>query len=823
MKCKLFRDSISLLALVFLLVPVLFVSAEEAAESKEPAAAYHYALSQCEKLGILEGDEGGLRPEAAITRAESVAAILRVSSLEEAAQANRGYTGFGDVDPVHWASGYINTATIRGIVNGKPDGTFAPSETVTRFQMVKMIVCALGYGEKVTKMGGTYPEAYLAYAVKLGLLKQIPTADETLTRGDAAQLLYDALFVIPLDANGSELEPYAEGFGVVGKQEDPETKSGHTYYLSPEGDDHADGSETAPWKSLAAAAMKLSAGDTLVLEDGEHRESELVRFAAGGREDAPITITARNRHMAKIIFGPEVKDAQKIYAAYGQNYIIIQNLEITQEEIGTITNDILVDLRGDYCAVLNNKIHHCYEEPVKSHKSKGFRVIGNELYDSVHEGIDVVNVEDAVFAGNHISDCGRVFIMAKGGSRNVKIYNNWIDCDKQIDIRVPSMGIGLGGSTDNTSGLGNKRGDYEAYNFVAWNNVVNCTSPGLLLSGINFCGAKDTIAFNNVVYGAQAGIAYTNPADTKNGWGWDPENRNVSAYNNIVMNCTEAAVRVSGRSTNMLSDYNLYYKTANAPIETHSIYSDPRFMDAAGGDFRLKEDSPARESGKTIVPEWVGYDGTPFYFDVKDYAGNERTGKWSMGAYVFGAISKNAVETGSATGRLLTDYFDYTAFDNWEIISGVWECSEGALRGNNPQAKGVVRYAEGQKWTDYTFEADVSVTDASDRDRCSGLLFRSDIGGNNMYFFRFKQNFALEFGMWKNGVFASLQTWEYESEPYEFYNMRVDAVGDSFTFYVNGEKIGEAKDESFPRGTVGFYSYWGDQSFDNALVTAISE
>jgi hypothetical protein len=41
----------------------------------------------------------------------------------------------------------VETLMALGVVNGYPDGTFKPERTVTRAEMAKLLVEALGYGE----------------------------------------------------------------------------------------------------------------------------------------------------------------------------------------------------------------------------------------------------------------------------------------------------------------------------------------------------------------------------------------------------------------------------------------------------------------------------------------------------------------------------------------------------------------------------------------------------------------------------------------------------------------------------------------------------
>lgn len=74
-----------------------------------------------------------------LTTALLLAASLALSALAAG-------TAFPDVPRDHWAAAEIQAFTEKGVVNGKPDGTFAPEEEVTREQMVKLI--ALTFPER---------------------------------------------------------------------------------------------------------------------------------------------------------------------------------------------------------------------------------------------------------------------------------------------------------------------------------------------------------------------------------------------------------------------------------------------------------------------------------------------------------------------------------------------------------------------------------------------------------------------------------------------------------------------------------------------------
>ncbi len=55
------------------------------------------------------------------------------------------------------------------------DGMFEPKKSVTYTQFVKMVVEALGYGERAVQLGG-YPIGYCMVAAELKLIKILKSA-----------------------------------------------------------------------------------------------------------------------------------------------------------------------------------------------------------------------------------------------------------------------------------------------------------------------------------------------------------------------------------------------------------------------------------------------------------------------------------------------------------------------------------------------------------------------------------------------------------------------------------------------------------------------
>ncbi len=166
-------------------------TASEVTNSYDTDKYYARALTLCSALGVITGyDDGSVKPEATVTRAEMAAIVLR---LLDTAASSAYNNSFNDVTSEHWAADTVQTAAEMSIINGMGDGSFKPDGEVTYEQAVKMIVCALGY-ETEAKLSGTYPNGYLNEAKSLDLLKNTNgTVGKALERGEVIKLAYNAL------------------------------------------------------------------------------------------------------------------------------------------------------------------------------------------------------------------------------------------------------------------------------------------------------------------------------------------------------------------------------------------------------------------------------------------------------------------------------------------------------------------------------------------------------------------------------------------------------------------------------------------------------
>ncbi|MFJ6210426.1 S-layer homology domain-containing protein [Lysinibacillus sp. NPDC092081] len=100
---------------------------------------YYQQITLLQQAGIIDGSNGAFRPNAYITRAQMAKMMVLAFGLTP-----EGNSTFKDVDPSHWASGYIAALADHNIALGDENGNFRPNENLTRAQFTAFMYRALG-------------------------------------------------------------------------------------------------------------------------------------------------------------------------------------------------------------------------------------------------------------------------------------------------------------------------------------------------------------------------------------------------------------------------------------------------------------------------------------------------------------------------------------------------------------------------------------------------------------------------------------------------------------------------------------------------------
>lgn len=183
-------------AMLLTLAPMNIMAATESVFSDVKSSDYYAEAAEAlADLGVLTGyPDGTFGAENSITRSEMAAVVCRLIDKESDAKKASGDTDFDDVAADHWASGYINVASKKGIINGDGNGKFNPEDDVKYEEAIKMLVCALGYADDIKIDPDDWSAAYLKVADENGITKNLKgKKGKASTRGDVAVMSYNGI------------------------------------------------------------------------------------------------------------------------------------------------------------------------------------------------------------------------------------------------------------------------------------------------------------------------------------------------------------------------------------------------------------------------------------------------------------------------------------------------------------------------------------------------------------------------------------------------------------------------------------------------------
>ena len=192
-----------LLAMVLALVMTLSlaVSASAFKDDKDVSANYAEAVAVLNGMDVFKGyEDGSFKPQGNITRAEVATIIYRIYTGDVAKNDKSGlystYNKFSDMTGAGWAAGYIGYCANAELVKGYPDGTFKPSGNVTGYEVLAMILRAVGYDKNNEFSGADWSLNVAKYAEQLGILKNVDkntNLGAPATRELVAEILFRAI------------------------------------------------------------------------------------------------------------------------------------------------------------------------------------------------------------------------------------------------------------------------------------------------------------------------------------------------------------------------------------------------------------------------------------------------------------------------------------------------------------------------------------------------------------------------------------------------------------------------------------------------------
>ena len=190
------------------------------------------ALNTADHYAYLMGyPDGTVRPGGSITRAEATTIFFRLLTEESRSQFWATENRYSDVSAGRWYNNAVSTMTRAGIVNGYPDGTFRPNAPITRAEMAKIIALFAKLepsAERFPDTAGHWAEAYIRLAAGNGWIEGYPDGtfrpNQSITRAETVTMIDRVLERVPKDE--SRLLPHSAMLTF------PDCRPGQWFYIA---------------------------------------------------------------------------------------------------------------------------------------------------------------------------------------------------------------------------------------------------------------------------------------------------------------------------------------------------------------------------------------------------------------------------------------------------------------------------------------------------------------------------------------------------------------------------------------------------------------
>lgn len=158
----------------------------------------HYAY-------LLGYEDGTVRPNGSISRAEVATVLFRLLKDDVRAQNLTKDNAYSDVSDTAWYAAAVSTLSKMGVISGYPDGTFRPNAPITRAEFAAMIArfdeTAKSADTPFTDISGHWAKNAIGKAYGNGWVegssKTVFCPESNLTRAETATLLNRVLHRLP--------------------------------------------------------------------------------------------------------------------------------------------------------------------------------------------------------------------------------------------------------------------------------------------------------------------------------------------------------------------------------------------------------------------------------------------------------------------------------------------------------------------------------------------------------------------------------------------------------------------------------------------------
>ena len=192
--------SLVLCVAMMLSVMVMSTGATSFSDEDEFSPQYKEAAEVLTGMGVIQGYEDGsyFLPQRNITRAQVATMIYRAVTHDvndTQTGIYKDYNKFKDVPSTDWSAGYVNYCANGEIIKGFTPDTFGPLKNVTGYQVLAMILRAVGYDANDEFTGDGWAIRVATTAQQLGILENVQeaTLGQAATRELVAELIFQTM------------------------------------------------------------------------------------------------------------------------------------------------------------------------------------------------------------------------------------------------------------------------------------------------------------------------------------------------------------------------------------------------------------------------------------------------------------------------------------------------------------------------------------------------------------------------------------------------------------------------------------------------------
>ena len=197
--------SLVLCVAMLLSVMVMGTGAVTLTDSEDISPQYREAAEVLTGMGIINGyEDDSFKPQQSIKRSE-VATMIYRAATGDVTNSEVGmyvdYDKFIDVESDDWFAGYVNFCGNAELIKGYEDDSFGPERNVTGYEVLAMILRAVGYDQNNEFTGADWAIKVASTAQSLGILKNVQeaTLGQAATRELVAELIFQAMNVKVVD------------------------------------------------------------------------------------------------------------------------------------------------------------------------------------------------------------------------------------------------------------------------------------------------------------------------------------------------------------------------------------------------------------------------------------------------------------------------------------------------------------------------------------------------------------------------------------------------------------------------------------------------